>query len=158
MSDASAALWKKLNLKAGQSVAVVDGYGVMAPHVASLDGAHRVSASPTADTGFLLALATTLEEVAAHARMAASLAGEDPVVWVAYPKGSAKRVRCAFNRDTGWAAMGEAGFEPVRQVAIDDDWSALRFRRVQHIRTMTRSFAMTDEGQAKAAKGRAAKG
>jgi hypothetical protein len=25
------------------------------------------------------------------------------------------------------------GFEPVRQVAIDADWSALRFRRRQHV-------------------------
>ncbi len=157
MSDASAALWKKLNLKDAPSLAVVDRYGVMAPHVASLDGAHRVSASPTADTGFLVALATTLDEVASHARLAASMAGDDPIVWVAYPKGTSKKFRCEFNRDTGWAAMGEAGFEPVRQVALDDDWSALRFRRVQHIRTMTRGFAMTDEGRAKAAKGRAAK-
>mgnify|MGYP005835701873 CR=1 FL=1 len=42
--------------------------------------------------------------------------------------------------------------EPVRQVAIDEDWSALRFRRVEYIKTMTRSFAMTLEGKAKAAK------
>lgn len=28
-----------------------------------------------------------------------------------------------FDRDTGWDTMGEASFEPVRQVAIDDDWS-----------------------------------
>jgi hypothetical protein len=37
----------------------------------------------------------------------------------------------------------------VRQVAIDEDWSALRFRRVAHIKKMTRSFAMTSEGKQK---------
>jgi hypothetical protein len=26
------------------------------------------------------------------------------------------------------------GFDTVRQVAIDDDWSALRFRRVEYIK------------------------
>jgi hypothetical protein len=35
--------------------------------------------------------------------------------------------------------LGAAGFEPVRMVAIDEDWSALRFRRVAHIKSMTRS-------------------
>ena len=34
--------------------------------------------------------------------------------------------------------MGDAGFEPVRMVAIDEDWSALRFRRVEFIKTMNR--------------------
>jgi hypothetical protein len=158
MTDASAALWKKLNLKGGQRVTVIDAYGAMAKHVAALDGAFAVAAAPQADTSFLLALATTLAEVDASARAAASLGVDDPVVWVAYPKGTSKRYRCEFNRDTGWSAMGEAGFEPVRQVAIDDDWSALRFRRVKHIKAMTRSFAMTAEGQAKAAKGSGAKG
>jgi hypothetical protein len=35
--------------------------------------------------------------------------------------------------------LGKAGFEPVRAVAIDEDWSALRFRRTEHIKTMTRT-------------------
>ena len=34
--------------------------------------------------------------------------------------------------------MGKAGFEPVRMVAIDEDWSAVRFRRVEFIKTMNR--------------------
>jgi hypothetical protein len=37
-------------------------------------------------------------------------------------------------------------------VAIDEDWSALRFRKVAFIKTMTRSFAMTEEGKEKAGK------
>jgi hypothetical protein len=34
--------------------------------------------------------------------------------------------------------LGAAGFEPVRMVAVDEDWSALRFRRVGFIKTLTR--------------------
>jgi hypothetical protein len=60
------------------------------------------------------------------------------VIWFAYPKGSSQQYACDFNRDTGWAALGAAGFEPVRQVAIDADWSALRFRRAAFVKTMTR--------------------
>jgi len=30
---------------------------------------------------------------------------------------------------TGWNMLGHEGFEPVRMVAIDEDWSAKRFRR-----------------------------
>ena len=59
------------------------------------------------------------------------------MVWFAYPKGSSKKYKCEFNRDTGWSAVGKQGFEPVRMVASDEDWSALRFRRVEFIKKMT---------------------
>jgi hypothetical protein len=35
----------------------------------------------------------------------------------------------------------------IRQIAIDDDWSALRFRKPEHIKTMTRKFAVTEKGK-----------
>lgn len=50
--------------------------------------------------------------------------------------------------------MRKAGSEPVRQVAIDENWSALRFGRVGFNKKTTRSFAMTEGGKAKAKKGR----
>jgi hypothetical protein len=79
---------------------------------------------------------------------------KDAVVWFAYPKGTSKKYKAAINRDNGWEALGKKGFEPVRAVAIDLDWSALRFRKVEFIKTMTRSihFAMTTEGKMKTKK------
>jgi hypothetical protein len=47
-----------------------------------------------------------------------------PVVWVAYPKGN----RSDINRDTLWPIVAEFGLRPNGQVALDDVWSALRFR------------------------------
>ncbi|RIQ24352.1 hypothetical protein [Jiangella rhizosphaerae] len=47
-----------------------------------------------------------------------------PVVWVAYPKGG----RSDINRDTLWPIVAEFGLRPNGQVAVDDVWSALRFR------------------------------
>jgi hypothetical protein len=38
-----------------------------------------------------------------------------------------------LTRDEGWAPLFDAGLRPVRQIAIDDTWSALRFRRVEHV-------------------------
>jgi hypothetical protein len=47
----------------------------------------------------------------------------------------------------------------VRQVAVDRDWSALRFRRAEFIRTMTRdaSRAATEVGRARVARRDAAR-
>jgi hypothetical protein len=45
--------------------------------------------------------------------------------------------------------MGRYSLEPVRQVAIDEDWSALRFRKVGYIKNITRreSFALSEEAK-----------
>src|SRR6266481_751103 len=42
------------------------------------------------------------------------------VLGVAYPKGTSKKYSCDFNRDDGWEVLRQAGFDSVRQVAIDD--------------------------------------
>ena len=45
---------------------------------------------------------------------------------VAYPKGG--QLGTDLNRDSLAATLKTHGIQPVRQVALDDVWSALRFR------------------------------
>ncbi|MEV1173032.1 hypothetical protein [Nonomuraea sp. NPDC049784] len=52
---------------------------------------------------------------------------EPPIVWVAYPKGN----KADINRDTLWPIVGEYGLRPNGQVAVDEVWSALRFRALK---------------------------
>ncbi len=47
-----------------------------------------------------------------------------PVLWIAYPKAN----RTDINRDTLWPIVTAYGVRPNGQVAIDEVWSALRFR------------------------------
>lgn len=105
----------------------------------------------------VLGFATTLADVDSIAEYVWQATKGDALVWIAYPKGTSKRYRCEFNRDTGWAALGRAGFEGVRQVAVDDDWSALRFRRTEYIAAMTRESkrAISDAGKERTTKGQA---
>lgn len=67
----------------------------------------------------------------------------DGVLWMAYPKKTSKKYKAVITRDEGWKELGELGFEPVSLVSIDDDWSALRFRKVDFIKTMTRRAEKT---------------
>jgi hypothetical protein len=73
----------------------------------------------------------------------------DAVLWFCYPKGTSKKYKCDFNRDTGWETLGKYNLEGVRQVAIDQDWSALRFRKTEYIKTLTRreSYAISKDGK-----------
>lgn len=49
------------------------------------------------------------------------------ILWVAYPKGN----RADINRDSVWPILAELGLRPIGQVALDDVWSALRFRALK---------------------------
>ena len=50
--------------------------------------------------------------------------------------------------------MADAGFEPVRMIAIDEDWTAKRLRKAEYIKTMNRpaEWAMSKQGKEKASK------
>ncbi len=99
---------------------------------------------------FALIFVKTQPEIDALTPKIAAILKGDGVLWFAYPKQSSKKIKCDFNRDKGWDILGDYGFEGVRQVSIDEDWSALRFRRVEYISKMIRkSGAMTAEGKKK---------
>jgi hypothetical protein len=101
---------------------------------------------------FALAFVTTSAGVASAVGKLVQAADGDAQLWMVYPKKTSKRYKCEFNRDTGWAPLGEAGYEPVRQVAIDEDWSALRFRKAEFIKAMSRNpeGAISQAGRQKA--------
>lgn len=101
--------------------------------------------------GYALVFVTQKTEIQEFAKSSRDKLTADAIVWMCYPKGSSKKYRCDFNRDQGWEPMGEIGFEPVSMVAIDEDWSALRFRNVHFIKTLKRNpdHIMSKEGKAR---------
>ncbi|HEY0443491.1 MAG TPA: hypothetical protein VGC90_04635 [Candidatus Limnocylindrales bacterium] len=52
--------------------------------------------------------------------------GRVAALWVLYPKAS----RADINRDSLWPILAEHGFRPITQIAVDEVWSALRFRKL----------------------------
>lgn len=147
--------FKKLNLKEGQSIVVLNAPKSFELELAGLTGFEVArDLQEGGQLTFGIAFAVSNAERDRVSRVFASAAQGDAVIWVAYPKGSSKRYECEFNRDTGWCVFAGAGFEAVRQVAIDEDWSALRFRRVQFIKTFSRSpeRAATAIGKARTAR------
>ena len=60
---------------------------------------------------------------------------DDGKLWMAYPKGTSRKYVTDINRDRGWNTVEETGFRRVSQVAIDNDWSALRFRNARYVRS-----------------------
>ena len=128
-------VFEKLNLAKRQELVVLHAPESFAPELARLPALtiHRHLES-VAGADFWLAFVTRKSELDKLAPQIARRAKGDAIVWFAYPKGTSKKYTCDFNRDTGWDMLKKAGFDTVRAVAIDADWTALRFRRKEFIK------------------------
>jgi len=131
-------LFKKLNLGLHTNIHVINAPASFEDELRALDGVD-IKRTVSGATRFALAFAITQAEVDTVAKRLVKAADGDAILWMIYPKGTSRKYKCDFNRDTGWKVLEKAGFAPVRMVAIDADWSALRFRKVEFIPQMTRS-------------------
>jgi hypothetical protein len=133
--------FKKLNYKDQPEILVLNP-------PASFDGELKIiadvatiinSENEISEIEFALVFVTTQHEIdEIISRIFPKLKG-DAVLWFCYPKGTSKKYKCDFNRDTDWSGLRKLQLESVRQVAIDEDWSALRFRKIEFIKSITRS-------------------
>ena len=86
------------------------------------EGVHVVGRIADADTALVFASdAASLRALLDAHRDELSRPG---TLWIAYPKGN----RTDINRDSLWPILSTYGMRPITQIAVDDVWSALRFR------------------------------
>jgi hypothetical protein len=111
-------LTDKLQIEPGQSVAVVNP-----PPGLALPGV--LAPATAADADAVIAFVARQDDLDS-AEQAVAAARADRLAWISYPKGG--RLGTDLNRDRLAAALATHGVQPVRQVSIDDTWSALRFR------------------------------
>ncbi len=109
----------KLQLKPGQTVFVAE-----APEDVTLELAGRESELEKADA--LIAFCRDSEVLERWRGVVVEAVQREALVWVAYPK--AGNLSTDLNRDRLWRLVENEGVRPVRQIAIDEVWSALRFR------------------------------
>ena len=83
---------------------------------------------------FILSFVKTKNEIEIIFSALAKKIEGDPIIWFAYPKKTSKKYNVEINRDYGWEVLRNGGLDTVRAVSIDDDWSALRFRKVVFIK------------------------
>ena len=118
MPSSESQLEKKLNLKKGMKARVVGK-----PAAVSLSGVATTSSSAAEG---VIVFARTLADVEKRGIPVVAAAKADRIAWLAYPK--AGQLDTDLNRDILWRHMLKKGVSGVRQIAIDELWSAMRFR------------------------------
>jgi hypothetical protein len=117
----------RLQLEPGERITILDAPPEASGFLEGIDVAEGRSA------GAVLAFARDSAAVRAHSRAIADVAADpEGLAWIAYPKRSSG-VETDLTRDQGWEPLTEAGLRPVRQVALDETWSALRLRRAEDV-------------------------
>jgi hypothetical protein len=86
---------------------------------------------------FLLAYVHDRAELAEAAAEVASAYRAGGHLWIAYPKKSGA-IRSDLTRDHGFEPLAALGLLAVTQIAVNDDWSALRFRQRDEIKVLKR--------------------
>ena len=129
------ALARKLQVKAGSRVLVLDAPERYEETLGPLPEAVVVETSPGEAGAYDVVQVFVKDRLDVERRAAAALRALRPggVLWFAYPKQAAK-VATDLTRDRGWDVVAQAGLRPVAQVAVDEVWSALRFRPEADVR------------------------
>jgi hypothetical protein len=144
-------LFKKLNYKEQSIIAAINSPKTLDNELEGMSKTATIIKNITdvVETEFAICFVTTENEIDAFISAIYQKLKGDAIIWICYPKMTSKNYKCDFNRDTGWTRLGKYNLEPVRQAAIDDDFSALRFRKVEFIKSITRreSFALTKEAK-----------
>jgi hypothetical protein len=119
-------LARKLQIKSGKLLMInaPKGYAKqLAEELPDVTVATRAAGQAEA----VLLFVNSLAEVAERTPKAIKAVKPDGMLWLAYAKG-ASQVKTDVNRDKLWAAVQPIGWQPIRQIALDETWSAMRFK------------------------------
>jgi hypothetical protein len=125
MADSS--LVKKLGLKPGRRVLILnapDGYRAL---LDPLPEGVELAATPDGTFDFVQLFAKNKADLARYAPKAMEAVKPGGLLWIAFPKKTSK-IQTDITRDTGWDVIQQAGWQGIFLIAVDDIWSAMRFR------------------------------
>ncbi len=118
---------KKLGIKPGMRALIISAPPGYLKRLAPLPEGTVVSETGEGTHQFVQFFGTRKAEITKSAARLLKLAAPGALVWISYPK-KTSGVESDLSREAVWDAMKDTGWRPVSQIAIDEVWSAMRFR------------------------------
>jgi hypothetical protein len=120
-------LIKRLGLRPGMRAALLNPPSGYLESLGELPEGVRFSSQPEPEYDFVQVFIKDSEEFARLTPVAQAAIRYDGMLWICYPKKTGD-ITSDLSRDIVWKKMTGTGLRPVTQIAIDETWSALRFR------------------------------
>jgi hypothetical protein len=136
-------LLEKLNYKGEKRISIINGVDSFINSVASelKDVIIDVKIDPRYPYGFIIIFVKSVSEIESITPMTIHNLMADGVLWFCYPKKTSKKYSSDIDRDHGWKVLNDSGLFGIRLIAIDEDWSALRFRNKKYIKSASERFS-----------------
>jgi hypothetical protein len=122
MTESSAPLRKKLQIPDDSTGEIIDCPDEVELGIAATRGG----------ADFRIVFVRNAAEVSSTIASAMDGLRKDGLLWYYYPK-KTSGLETDISRDVGWAPLHANGFKGVPQIAIDDVWSAVRFRETRFV-------------------------
>jgi hypothetical protein len=119
---------QKLQIKSGKLIVLNAPKGYAEQLTQELDHL-TVSTRAAGQAEAVLLFVNSLAEAEKLTPKAGKLVKPEGMLWIAYAKGTSK-VKTDVNRDKLWVTIQPIGWQPIRQIALDDVWSAMRFKPI----------------------------
>lgn len=119
-------VFKKMKLKPGTS-----GIYLYAPreYIEMANNQEFIDFSANKTYDFVHLFVESRQEYSERIGKAIELLSETGMLWISYPKSSGKN-KYDINRDVLFTLLPEQGFTACASAALDDKWSAMRFKRI----------------------------
>jgi hypothetical protein len=127
-------LTQKLRIHAGQKLLILNAPEGYLSKLGALPEGVIVSHTPEGVFDFVQLFIKSIAELEENGPIAMGAVKFDGLLWICYPK-QTSGINTDINRDSGWSVIQKAGLKPVTQIAIDETWSALRFRPGERVAT-----------------------
>lgn len=131
MADSS--LIKRLGIKPGQRLLIVNAPPGYIDRLTPLPENATLTEQMEGVYDFVNVFVHNQAEVEHYAVPALQALKPGGLLWLAYPKRNSK-VKTDLTRDIGWEAIKNAGYDAIAQVAVDETWTATRFRPLADIK------------------------
>ena len=125
---------KKMGLKPGTRALVLNAAPGYLQQLAPLPDGVTVVSSGDGVFSFMQVFATRRDEIKKSSNKWLKQADPKGHFWISYPK-KTSGVESDLSRDIVCEALEGSGWRPVTLVAIDEVWSALRFRPEAEVKT-----------------------
>ncbi|HKS69061.1 MAG TPA: hypothetical protein VJQ45_01480 [Ktedonobacterales bacterium] len=124
-------LAKKLRILPGSRVLILGAPQGFAQTLDPLPEGTTIAARPDGTYDIVLAFAGDSAQLAAVRDAAIAATKPGGALWFAYPKKSTGKGD--LQRESVWELVRPTGWGPVAQIALDETWSALRFKPEREI-------------------------